>query len=806
MAHEPVLAIDFGTSTSAVALLADGRVRMVKEPSGDSWAWPSAVSWEGSRLLVGTPAEHRKAMYPSSFRSEFKRNLGESTPLVLGDASYQAQELVTALISAMRGEAERLYGRPITRAVLTCPASYGPGDPRRGLLIGAGEAAGLTAVDLLPEPVAAAFAPLAGTPFEPGRLVLVYDFGGGTFDAALIRTTAQGDPDGTVEVLGHAALDDCGGHDIDVLLAEELVRRGGAALSSWLHPGPEQDDEKGGGKASARSSAKSSGPPANADDGLRRTLDLGDFAHRFKHRLSVEAEIEDYFRSAGLPVGLDRARLAELTAPLLTRTVARCRDLLDRCGQNADRLAAVLLVGGSTRMPAVRDALEQAFPGLLRGVEDPELAVAQGAAAWAGAATERYSVAGRPAGHTVPLSWELPGGTGKLLQWYVGPGDDYPADAVFALVRLIDGGLWELRGDGHAGTVAQLHSEAGSEVSSGDWLVTTGRGEPSGRRRRRDTRASAMPSWEDLAPPPSAALPIGDGATAFGRVLLVPGGRHVVTQHGEETVCWERNPDGLKRLWELSSVFRVMSGGSSRALLAVVPMEGGGHAQKVDVVDVVSGETHGSVPFDGACLTATFSSDGTRLAVLNNQRRLRISGLADGEVPNETDLSRYSMTGEQLVLDPALEFAAFPVGNQVIICHVQGRQLAQPSHLTVNDPRKLLALPSTAGFASGSSVPQAVDVWSFGGHAFRLHDLALVKPHLIAVSADERLLAAADPGGVIAVWELPPPAPGTADEPLEVPRSTQRMLLPGPLHDLAFGADTATLIAATDREIHVWDL
>ncbi|QWB27750.1 MULTISPECIES: Hsp70 family protein [Streptomyces] len=805
MAHEPVLAIDFGTSTSAVALLADGRVRMVKEPSGDSWAWPSAVSWDGSRLLVGTPAEHRKAMYPSSFRGEFKRNLGESAPLVLGDASYQAEQLVTALISAMRGEAERLYGRPITRAVLTCPASYGPGDPRRGLLIGAGEAAGLTAVDLLPEPVAAAFAPLAGAAFEPGRLVLVYDFGGGTFDAALIRTTEQDDAEGTVEVLGHAALDDCGGHDIDVLLAEELVRRGGAALSSWLRPGPEQDDEKGGAKASGRSAAKSSGPTANAEDGLRRTLDLGDFAHRFKHRLSVEAEIEDFFRSAGLPVGLDRARLAELTAPLVTRTVACCRDLLDRCGRSADRLAAVLLVGGTTRMPAVRDALEQAFPGLLRGVEDPELAVAQGAAAWAGTATERYSVAGRPAGLSVPLSWELPGGgTGKLLQWYVGPGDDYPADAVFALVRLTDGGLWELRADGRPGRVAQLHSEAGSDISSGDWLVTTGRDEPAGRGRRRGTRAGALPSWEDLAPPPSTALPIGDGATAYGRVLLVPGGRHVVTQHGQGTVGWELNPDGLKPLWELPSVFRVVSAGCSGTLLAVVPVEGTGHAQRVDVVDVVSGEVRGSVPFDGACLTAAFSSDGTRLAVLSNQRRLRIFALAGGDVLTEADLSRYSMTGEQLVLDPALEFAAFPVGNSVIICHVQGRQLAQPPHLTVNDPRKLLALPSTAGFASGSSVPQAVDVWSLDGHAFRLHDPALVKPHLLAVSADERLLAAADPGGLVAVWELPHPA--TADEVREVPRSAQRMLFPMPVRDLAFGADATTLIAATDREIHVWDL
>ncbi|MFE6748523.1 Hsp70 family protein [Kitasatospora purpeofusca] len=784
MTREPVLAVDFGTSTSAAALVADGRVRLIKEPSGDSWAWPSTVSWDGTRLLVGTPAEHRRAVHPASFRSEFKRDLGERAPLLLGDASYRAEELVAALLAAVRGEAERLHGQAVTRAVLTYPASYGPGDPRRRLLVGAGEAAGLTVVDLLAEPVAAALAPIAGPALEPGSLALVHDFGGGTFDAALIRMPPPDASAEAVEVLGHTALDDCGGHDIDVLVAEELVRLGGDRLAAWLRPD---------------GAAKGSG---DATDRLRREVELADLAHRFKHRLSVEAEVDDYLRSAGLPTALGRARLAELAAPLVARTVARCRELLERCGQAPDRLAAVLLVGGSTRMPAVRDALAEAFPGLLRSVEDPELAVAQGAAAWAGLATRRFSAAERPTAAGVPFGWRLPGDSGRLLRWYVAPGGEFAGDAVLGLVRLADGGLWELRADGRPGTVARLHVAEGAAVSSGDWLLTTGR--PGGRRSARSGSrggANVRPRWEEAAPLRARVRALPE-PLPVGRVVPVPGEvPRLLTLHGEELVCWDVLPDDMVRRWARPAVGWLLATSADGASAVVVPKAGG----RLDVLEVETGAEVVPVPVQGSVLGAALSADHTRLAYLDQQRWLRTVLLTDGSVQTESLLSRFTVHGLP-VFSPDLEYTAFVTNQSVVLCDASGRYVETPAQLTSSDQRVLRPLPRSAGFVSGSTDVTAVDVWSLGGFAARLRDPALAKAAHLAIDPDERLLAAADLAGCVSVWALPPTDGEHPGQLLESARPTHRMKLPSAPLCLAFGADGTTLHAATDRELHSWDL
>ncbi|MFJ4093889.1 Hsp70 family protein [Kitasatospora sp. NPDC089913] len=786
MTREPVLAVDFGTSTSAAALVADGRVRLIKEPSGDSWAWPSTVSWDGARLLVGTPAEHRRAVHPASFRSEFKRDLGERAPLLLGDASYRAEELVAALLAAVRGEAERLHGQAVTRAVLTYPASYGPGDPRRRLLVGAGEAAGLTVVDLLAEPVAAALAPIAGPALQPGDLVLVHDFGGGTFDAALVRMPPPDASAEAVEVLGHTALDDCGGHDIDVLVAEELVRLGGDRLTAWLRPGGAPKESDG------------------ATDRLRREVELADLAHRFKHRLSVEAEVDDYLRSAGLPTALGRDRLAELAAPLVARTVTRCRELLERCGQAPDRLAAVLLVGGSTRMPAVRDALAEAFPGLLRHVEDPELAVAQGAAAWAGLATRRYSAAERPTSSGVPFGWQLPGDSGRLLRWYVAPGEEFAADAVLALVRLADGGLWELRADGRPGTVARLHVAEGAPVSSGDWLLTTGRA--GGRRTARSGKyggANVRPRWAEAAPLRARVRALPE-PRPVGPVLPVPGDvPRLLTVHGEQLVCSELLPAETVRQWERPGIgwATATAPGAGAPLAAAIHKSG----RQVDVLDLTTGALECSVPLPTNAAAVAFSADGALLAVTDIQRRLRLVRTVDGEVTAEIDLSRFSPTGGQ-AFSPDLEFTAVPVGQTVVLCHTSGRRAESVPQLTLSDLRLVRPLPVSAGFASGASDLTAVDVWSLGGYTARLRDPALAKAFVLAVGPDERLLAAADQAGCVSVWELPQPDPEQPHRLLEVSGPLHRMTLPTPPRNLVFGTDSSTLFAATDRELHSWDL
>ncbi|MFB9184672.1 Hsp70 family protein [Dactylosporangium sucinum] len=156
-----------------------------------------------------------------------RKDAEQDATVPLGDGHYAPGDLV-AVLRAVAGRAE-----PADRLVLTVPASYGHGDARSHRMVAAGEAAGFAEVELLPEPVAAALGPISGAPFAAGDLVLVYDFGGGTFDAALVRF---GD-NGTHEVLGHAALNDCGGRDVDALIARHLRGQADPELAETLAAG-----------------------------------------------------------------------------------------------------------------------------------------------------------------------------------------------------------------------------------------------------------------------------------------------------------------------------------------------------------------------------------------------------------------------------------------------------------------------------------------------------------------------------------------------------------------------------------------
>ncbi|MFI1682872.1 Hsp70 family protein [Streptomyces sp. NPDC020607] len=451
--EQPVLAIDFGTSASSAALLTDAGTVLLKEGATSSWTWPSAVCLRDDTLLIGTPAENRKKVRPELYRGEFKRDIGQDAPIPLGERTFAPGDLVARVLAAFRGEAARLLGTGVERAVLTIPATYGPADPRRQVMLDAGRAAGFGAVDLLTEPAAAAYAPVAGRPVEAGQTVLVYDFGGGTFDAALVRLREGG----SHEVLGHDALDDCGGSDIDALLTAEIRERGGEALAVLLRPAADT--------------------PAARAVAHRNALVLGDFARGLKHQLSTDSYVDGVFGSTDIVVRLDRERFVEIVTPLLARTVDCCRNLLSAAELTEDQVNAVLLVGGTTRMPAVADLVRQALGRPLRFAEDPEVAVAQGAARWASYAGERHLVpAEHPRGQR-PLSWEVTGGAAELVQWLRAPGDPYGAGQALALVRPPDGSLWELRADRRPGRLVARHAAAGETVVSGDWLVTVSGGE-----------------------------------------------------------------------------------------------------------------------------------------------------------------------------------------------------------------------------------------------------------------------------------------------------------------------------------------
>ncbi len=235
---EPVLAIDFGTSTTSAALVVDGTIRLIKEPTTGTWSWPSSVYLDGEALLVGTPAERLKRADPACYGSEFKRELGQDAAITLGEWSFSPQELATAVLSALRSEAERQSGVEISRAVLTVPAEYGASDVRRRLMLEAADAAGFAAAELIAEPVAATYAPMTGTSFQPGSLLLVYDLGGGTFDATLVRVGER-----SHEVLAHATAEEPAGRGIDALLFARVQATGGEQLAELLHPDAAPEDE-----------------------------------------------------------------------------------------------------------------------------------------------------------------------------------------------------------------------------------------------------------------------------------------------------------------------------------------------------------------------------------------------------------------------------------------------------------------------------------------------------------------------------------------------------------------------------------
>ena len=439
---EPVFVMDFGTCFSAAAVVSGGEVQLIREPSTGSFSWPSAVYLEAGRLVAGSPAVQRRNRDPAGFRSELKRYLGQDAAIHLGGRGYPVRELVTAVIGALKTAAEATAGTGISRAVLTVPASYGRADQRRRLLISAAEATGLRTVELLPEPVAAVFAPVMGQPPSPGDLVLVYDFGGGTFDTALVRIGA-----GQHEVLGSAALDDCGGLDLDAVLTSSLT----ANTGGWL-------------QTAFRGETKSAGDSA----ALRVKLTIGDSARNLKHQLSDTTEAEEFILPDAAPARLTRQELGALAAPLLDRTVECCRGLLKRLDVAASDLSVVVTVGGSTRMPAVADLVGLAFGRPVRRADDPDLAVVSGAAQWARShAVRKVPALPRTDGATL-LRWMIP--PGRLLRWLVPAGTPYEEGAPLARIRLDDGTIWDLCA-ARPGRVEQVLAETGDVVSKDRWLA-----------------------------------------------------------------------------------------------------------------------------------------------------------------------------------------------------------------------------------------------------------------------------------------------------------------------------------------------
>ncbi|OLB80154.1 MAG: hypothetical protein AUI14_07670 [Actinobacteria bacterium 13_2_20CM_2_71_6] len=344
------LGIDFGTShTVAVVQRPDGRIEPLLFDSSPLLV--SAVYAEpDGRISVGRDAVHSARVEPGAYEPHPKRRIDDQSVL-LGSVEFAVGDLVAAVLGRVEREATRVVGRPVDEVVLTCPAGWGP--QRRGVLVEAARTAGFTAPMLIAEPLAAAsyFSEGLGHRVPVGGVLVVYDFGAGTFDAAVVRRAPNG-----WEVLAVDGLNDVGGLDLDSAIVDSFGTR--------LGPGQ--------GEVWRRLT----NPQTVADRRYRRML--WEDVRAAKEKLSRSS-------TAGLPVPLldidvhvTRETFEELARPWLERTMDTTVAAVTRAGVSRRDLVGVLLAGGSSRIPLVATMLHQRFGVPPTVTEQPELVVAQG--------------------------------------------------------------------------------------------------------------------------------------------------------------------------------------------------------------------------------------------------------------------------------------------------------------------------------------------------------------------------------------------------------------------------------------------
>ncbi|MBF0176341.1 MAG: Hsp70 family protein [Magnetococcales bacterium] len=346
---ETIIGIDLGTTNSEVAVFQDGQTRVLANAAGEH-ILPSFVGLaDDGALLVGQPARNQYVVHPERTVKSIKRRMGETCRITMGGESYTPQEISAMILRRLREMAEEALGHPVQKAVITIPAYFS--DVQRQATREAGEIAGLEVVRIIQEPTAAALAYEAG--HQGSRRILVYDLGGGTFDVSVVRIEND-----VVEVISSHGNNHLGGDDFDQKIVDHLV----------THLQREQGVDV------------STNPLAMAR--LQRS------AEACKRQLSDHpyATIEEEYLTelVGKPVHLamelSRQEYETMITPFIEETLAAVHTALNGASLTASAMDEVLLVGGATRTPLVRERLMKVFGLIPRSEIDPDLCVAMGAA------------------------------------------------------------------------------------------------------------------------------------------------------------------------------------------------------------------------------------------------------------------------------------------------------------------------------------------------------------------------------------------------------------------------------------------
>lgn len=360
MSSQHVFGIDLGTTHSCIAYLDEfARPAVIPNAEGDHTT-PSVVYFETeTNTVVGKIAKRYRKLYPEKVFEMAKRDMGSDTEYFIGDRTYRPETISSLVLKKLAQDAAADLGEEVSEVVITCPAYFGSKEREATKL--AGELAGLQVLDIINEPTAAAFHyGIQGDGIQgDGELksVLVYDLGGGTFDVTLLEISEEGVMARLTD--GERIL---GGYDWDQRIAREFVRQ-------YLEQLPDAEDP--------------TDDPAAAQA-------LQEIAEDAKVALSTTTTYLNTFLQAR--VELTRETFEDLTRDLVDQTVAITRRVIE-LARESDFAAPelLLLVGGMTRMPAIRSALEEAFDLPIK-LHDPDQAVSKGAALYASRSSLRRDV------------------------------------------------------------------------------------------------------------------------------------------------------------------------------------------------------------------------------------------------------------------------------------------------------------------------------------------------------------------------------------------------------------------------------
>lgn len=344
-----IIGIDLGTTNSCVAVVEGGSAIIIPNDKGERTT-PSVVAFTDSgERLIGSAAKRQAAVNADRTIASVKRHMGTDWRKTIAGKSYTPQEISAMILRKLKQDAENYLGEPVTDAVITVPAYFG--DIQRQATKDAGRIAGLNVRRIINEPTSAALA--YGLNNGAPQKIMVYDLGGGTFDVSIIEIG-----EGVIEVLATCGDNHLGGDDFD----ERIVNFVCDAFQREHHADLHRD--------------------------LAAMVRVKEAAEQAKKELSVTEMTTislPFISTVGgqavhLEQTLTRAKFNELTADLVARTEGPVRSALSDAGIAASELGKVLLVGGSTRIPAVQEKVRQ-LTGIMPSKSiNPDECVAQGAA------------------------------------------------------------------------------------------------------------------------------------------------------------------------------------------------------------------------------------------------------------------------------------------------------------------------------------------------------------------------------------------------------------------------------------------